>query len=124
MEMASLNAIMEWTFMMETEVPKEVTSILVEGEEPIIAYKTVRDVAVITNKRLMIGDKQGITGKKMEIYTIPFKAVDIYSTENAGTFDLNSEITLWTRHGTFKLNLNRKVDVRKLDRIIAQNLLK
>lgn len=64
--MASLNAIMEWTFMMETEVPKEVTSILVEGEEPIIAYKTVRDVAVITNKRLMIGDKQGITGKKME----------------------------------------------------------
>jgi len=119
-----LTSIMEWTFLSETEIPKEIEEILIEGEEPQVAYKTVRDVAIITNKRMIIGDRQGITGKKMEIYTIPFKAVDMYSTENAGTFDLNSEITLWTRHGVFKLNLNRKVDVRKLDRIIGQNVLK
>lgn len=121
--MADLASIMTWTFLEETSIPKEIYEILVEGEEAEIAYKTIRDVAVITNKRLIIADKQGITGKKVEVYTIPFKSIIMYSSENAGLIDLNSELELWTRAGRFKLNLNRKVDVRKLDRIIGKYIL-
>jgi hypothetical protein len=47
----------------------------------------------------------------------------MYSSENGGIIDLNSELELWTRVGRFKLNLNRKVDIRKLDRIIAKHVL-
>jgi len=122
--MADVAAIMQWTFIEETEVPKEVNEILIEGEKAEIAYKTIRDVAVVTNKRLIIADRQGITGKKVEIYTIPFKSINMYSTENAGGFlDVNSELELWTRAGRFKLNLNKKVDIRKLDRLIAKYIL-
>lgn len=40
-------------------------------------------------------DKQGITGKKVEIYTIPFKSIIMYSSENAkGILDYNAEIEL------------------------------
>lgn len=78
---------------------------------------------MVTNKRIIIADKQGITGKKVEVYTIPFKSIVMYSSENAGVLDLNAEIELWTRVGNFKLRLNRGVDVRKLDKIIGQYIL-
>ncbi len=121
--MADVTAIMAWTFTEEVPVPEAIKDLLIEGETAAVAYKTIRDVAVITNKRLIIADKQGITGKKVEIYTIPFSSVLMYSTENAGKIDVNSEIELWTKAGKMKLNLNRKVDVRKLDKLIAQAIL-
>jgi hypothetical protein len=123
MHVADLANIMEWTFVSETTVPKEVQEILVPGEEAHAAYKTIRDVAVITNKRIIISDKQGITGKKVEVYTIPFKSIVMYSSENAGLLDVNAELELWTRVGKFKLNLKRGVDIRKLDRLIGQAIL-
>lgn len=122
--MSSVNEIMSWTFVQETKAPQEVYEILVNGEEIEAAYKTVRDVAVITNKRIIIADKQGITGKKVEVYTIPFKSIVMYSSENAhGILDFNSEIELWTRVGKFKLNLKKGIDIRKLDKIIGENIL-
>ena len=49
----------------------------------------------------------------------------MWSSENAGNlFDVNSEIALWTKAGYIKIKLGRKVDVRKLDWIIAQQVLK
>lgn len=122
--MAEVAAVMEWLFISETSAPKEVNDVLIPGEEIVIAYKTARDVAVVTNKRIMIADKQGITGKKVEVYTIPFKSINMYSTENAGTLlDVTAELELWTRAGKFKLKLGKGVDIRKLDRIIAQHIL-
>lgn len=119
----AINDIMEWTFYEETDIPKEVEEILVEGEYPEVAYKTIRDVAVVTNKRIIIADRQGITGKKVEVYTIPFKSIIMYSSENGGRLDMNAELELWTKVGRFKLNLNKKVDIRKLDRLIGKYIL-
>lgn len=122
--MADLTGIMEWTFVSEVEAPEQINEVLVEGEEVEIAYKTIRDVAAVTNKRIIISDKQGLTGKKIETYSIPFKSITMYSSENAGgLFDVNCELQLWMRSGSFKLKLNPKVDVRKLDRIIARHVL-
>lgn len=121
--MADLNSMMTWTFTQEVDVPDSINDLLVPGEEAQVAYKTIRDIAVVTNKRFIISDRQGMTGKKVEIYTIPFKSIDMYSSENGGTFDLNAELELWTRSGKFKLNLNKKVDIRKLDKLIAEYIL-
>lgn len=120
----ALAATMEWTFTQETTPPKEIQDVLITGETVEAAYKTIRDVAVVTNKRLIIADKQGITGKKVEVYTIPFKSINMYSSENAGkVFDINAELELWTRAGKVKLKVNKGVDIRKLDRIIAEHIL-
>jgi len=121
--MANANQIMAWTFFQETQAPKEIEQILVEGEEIKVAYKTLRDVAVVTNKRIIIADKQGITGKKVEVYTIPFKSIIMYSSENAGIIDFNAELELWTRAGNFKLQLKKGIDIRKLDRLIGEYIL-
>lgn len=121
--MANASEIMNWTFISETAVPTDIKDILIDGENVEVAYRTIRDTAVVTNKRIIIADKQGITGKKVEVYTIPFKSIVMYSSENAGRLDFNAEIQLWTRAGNFKLNLKKGVDIRKLDRIIGQHIL-
>lgn len=118
-----LQSLAVWTFAMDAPVPPDTAQMLVPGEEAICAYKTVRDVAIFTNKRLIVRDSQGITGKKVEIYTLPYSSVVMYSTENAGTVDFNSEVELWTKAGHIKINLKRGADVRKLDKVLATYLL-
>lgn len=121
--MADLAALTQWTFMEEIPVPQDVTQLLVAGEEPWVAYKTIRDSAIFTNKRLIVRDAQGLTGKKVEIYSLPYSSINMWSTENAGRLDLNAEVELWTRAGHIKINLGRSVDIRKIDHLIASCVL-
>lgn len=116
-------SMMMWTFVSECAVPMDVQETLVPGETPVAAYKTVRDTAVITDKRLIMRDAQGLTGKKVEIYSLPWKSVDMWSSENAGHIDFNSELEFWTRAGHIKLNLKKGIDIRKFDRIVGQYVL-
>lgn len=53
-----------WTFYNECEIPQDISTVLAEQEYPVCAFKTVRDAAVFTNRRLIIRDAQGLTGKK------------------------------------------------------------
>ena len=115
---------LEWIFFKETDIPQDITNILVKEEYAIAAYKTLRDIAIFTNKRIIIRDSQGLTGKKIEMYTIPYKSIVMYSTENSGFLDLSSEIEVWTKAGKFKIKLKKDIDVRKLDNIIASEILK
>lgn len=112
-----------FTFSSEYQIDDFVRSLLVPGEEAVAAYRTVRDVAVFTTKRLIIRDAQGITGKKVEVYSVPWSAVNMWSSENAGAVDINSELELWTRAGHMKVNLRKGIDIRRLDRVIAQCVL-
>lgn len=116
-------AITQWTFMEEISIPQDVTPMLVQGEQAVAAFKTLRDSAVFTTKRLIVRDAQGLTGKKVEIYSLPYSAINMWSSENAGTLDINSEIELWTRAGHMKIKTGRGVDVRRLDVLIAHCVL-
>lgn len=79
----------------EKEAKKELESILIPDEEIEAGFKLVRDLIVFTNKRLVLVDKQGITGKKMEFHSIPYHSISHFSVETAGTFDLDSELKIW-----------------------------
>jgi hypothetical protein len=121
---SALTPTLAWTFTEEIATPDSVHDLLIDGETPVCSYRTIRDTATVTDRRIIIADKQGLTGKKVEIYTIPFKSINMYSTENAkGFLDFNAELELWTRAGHFKINLSKGIDIRKLDRLIAQYIL-
>ncbi len=48
----------------------------------------------------------------------------MYSTENGRKFlDANSEIELWTKAGKIKINLDKKVNIREIDRLLAMHIL-
>ena len=48
----------------------------------------------------------------------------MWSTENAGKLiDVNAEVELWTRAGHIKIKLGKKVDVHRIDTLIANAVL-
>lgn len=122
--MANEMNLLNWTFFREVDIPDDITTLLVENEKPLASFATIRDVAVFTNKRLIVKDAQGITGKKVEIYSLPYSSILMWSTENAGKlFDLNAEVELWTKVGKIKINLKKDIDIRKFDTLLAQYIL-
>ena len=64
------------------EIQKEYENILAENENIEKAYKLIRDMFIFTNKRLILIDKQGMTGKKTEIHSIPYKSITHFSIES------------------------------------------
>ncbi|GAB3818155.1 hypothetical protein GCM10028820_19930 [Tessaracoccus terricola] len=116
-------AITAWTFQAEVPVPQDVSQLLVRNESAVAAFKTFRDVAIFTTRRLIVRDAQGLTGKKVEVYSLPYTAINMWSSENAGTLDFNAEIELWTRAGHIKIKLGRGVDIRRLDNLIGHAVL-
>ncbi|WP_196001539.1 PH domain-containing protein [Clostridium sp. 1001271B_151109_B4] len=88
-----------FNFYGEVEIPKSVLSFVSRNENPLFAVKTVRDAALFTDKKILICDKQGITGKKTEYYAIPYSKIVTYAIETAGHFDMDSEIKLFLTGG-------------------------
>lgn len=118
------SAILTWTLVQECPIPEDVAALLADGERAVAAYKTFRDSAVFTTHRLIVRDAQGLRGKKVEVYSLPYSAINMWSSENAGGFlDMNAEIELWTRAGHIKVNLQKGIDIRKLDRLIGNAVL-
>jgi len=116
-------AMLTWTLQQEIPVPPDVLPLLGHGEDAVASFKTFRDSATFTTKRLIVRDAQGITGKKVEIYSLPYSAIHMWSSENAGTLDWNSEIELRTRAGHIKVKLAKGADVRRIDSLIAWAVL-
>lgn len=117
---ASVSAITSWTLLAPCPIPDDAGRLMVNGERPIAAFKTFRDSAIFTTKRLIVRDAQGLSGKKVEMYSLPYKSIDMWSSENAGRLlDINAELELWTRVGHFKIKIGKDIDIRALDRLIA-----
>ncbi|PNZ73519.1 PH domain-containing protein [Mammaliicoccus stepanovicii] len=120
----AIQDILSWTLYEKVNVPNDVDNYLVNGEEAYSAFKTFRDTAIFTNKRIIIRDIQGITGKKIETYSIPYSIILMWSTENAGKLlDLNGEITLWTKAGHFKIKIGRNLDIMPFETLLSNALL-
>lgn len=77
------------------KIEKDLQMILCEGEEVERAYIVIRDSLVFTNRRLLIIDKQGITGKKVEYHSIPYRSITHFSVETAGHFELDADLKIW-----------------------------
>lgn len=114
---------LSWIFYQEIPVPHDVQELLINGEVAERAFRTVRDVAIFTNKRLIVKDVQGLTGSKVEIYSLPYSSVHMWSTENAGMLDFTSEVELWTRVGNIKIQLKRDINIRTFERLLAEYIL-
>ena len=75
-----------------SEVQEDMAGVLAKSENITKAYKLVRDMILFTNNRMIMVDKQGITGSKVEYHSIPYKSVTQFKVETAGRFDMESEL--------------------------------
>ena len=113
-----------WMFEAETEVPESMSAMLVEGERALAAFTTFKDVAVFTTLRIMAGDVSALRSKKVSVFSLPYTQIVSWTSTNATTLDLGSEIDILTPAARIQVIVNRALDVRAVDRLIAQGVLR
>jgi len=59
------------------ELLKNYASLLIEGEEIELGFKLIRDTFIFTSKRLILIDKQGLTGSKTAYTSISYKSIQV-----------------------------------------------
>jgi hypothetical protein len=101
---------------------EEFGRLLGPGEEICGAYVLVRDSFIFTNRRLILVDKQGMTGKKVDYTSIPYRHIHRFSVETAGHFDMDTEMKIWVAgHGEpIKKESRKGVDIYEVQAILAQ----
>lgn len=96
---------------------------LIDGEYVEKSYKSVRDRLIITNKRILSIDIQGMLGSKKEYMIIPYSKISTFSCESAGTFDIDSEFKIWVSGvGCIEFQFI-KSNVKPLTQIISKYIL-
>lgn len=102
-------------------------AILIEGETIDIGFSLFRDIFIFTSKRLILIDKQGLTGRKIEYLSLPYSSISRFSIETAGNFDLDAELKIWISSEdkpSVSKKFNKSVNVYEVQRVLAQRTLK
>jgi hypothetical protein len=77
------------------DVERTLEQILADDEQVERAFKLLRDLLIFTNRRFLLVDRQGVTGRKTSYQSIPYRAITSFVVETAGHLDLESELTIW-----------------------------
>ena len=77
------------------DIEKNLERVLADDENVERAFQLVRDLIIFSNRRLILVDRQGLTGKKTTYHSIPYRAITNFAVETAGHFDLESELKIW-----------------------------
>jgi Bacterial PH domain len=103
------------------EAQAEYRRLLAAGEKVEAAFKLIRDVFLFTDRRLVMIDKQGLTGRKVEYMSIPYRSIVRFSIESSGAFDLDAELKVWVSGSPAPIQrtFNKKLDVYALQGILA-----
>lgn len=110
-----------------TSVRNEVSSFLIEGEEIIDAFKTVRDQVVFTNKRIISIDVQGITGKRKSFSTLPYSTIQFFEIQTQGFMEIFPDTELFIQYAngfTAQFEFKGNVDICKIGKLISTYVLK
>lgn len=101
----------------------EFAPLLAPGEALQRAFGMVRDLIVFTDRRVILVNKQGVTAKKIEYRSIPYRAITMYSLETAGHFDLEADLHIWIsgQAAPIDLALGRNAGATDIIAVLAQN---
>ena len=95
---------------------QEYGAYLMTNEKINVGFKLVRDVVLITDKRIIDFDKQGATGQKMRVDSINLSSVIHVSAETSGFGLDDSEINIhYISSPYFKANGGGSIAEKKLE---------
>ena len=108
-------------------VRDEINGLLINGEVPLYAFQTIRDQLVLTNKRAIAIDVQGITGHKRSYATMPYSKIQYFSVQTPGFLELFPDCELFimfTNGFTAKFEFKGNVDIGAIGRMLSEYVLK
>jgi len=100
--------------------------LLVDGEIIEAGYIVLRDTFLFTNKRLILVDIQGVSGRQIEYLSIPYSKITKFSVQTGESFDLNAELKLWIGSDTIPLEkkFNKDLNIYDVQKVLASHVLK
>lgn len=100
--------------------------LLVDGEIIEVGFVVFRDTFLFTNKRLILVDVQGVSGRQLEYYSIPYTRITKFSVRTGGSFEPEAELRIWM--GSDSIPLEKKfikdVNVYEVQKVLASHVLK
>ncbi len=109
-----------------SSVRNEVSGLLINDEKPVLAFQTIRDQLVFTNKRIISIDVQGITGRRKSFTSMPYSKVQFFSVQTQGFAEIfpDSELFLSFSNGvTATFEFKGNVDIGAIGRMISAYVL-
>lgn len=108
-----------------SKIEGDFAQVLALAERIEKAYQLIRDLFVFTNKRLILVDKQGLTGHKVEYHSLPYKNITHFSVETAGHFDLDAELKIWVSGSPMPIQkrFNKNLNIYLVQSVLARYVL-
>ncbi len=103
------------------KMQEEFGRILADGEPIEVAYQLLRDSFLFTDRRLILVDRQGLTGSKIEYHSIPYRSITHFTVETAGHFELDAELRIWVLGADqpIQKQFNRRLSIYELQAVLA-----
>jgi hypothetical protein len=104
------------------KITEDFAPLLAPGENVQRAFGLIRDLIVFTDRRLIMTNKQGVTGSKVEYLSVPYRSIVMFSIETAGHFDLEAELRIWVsgQPAPIERSLGRDAGARDIVALLAQ----
>lgn len=105
----------------EIKVEKQFERIFAEEEKVVISYKQIRDLIILTNLRLIIIDKKGVTGRKKVVKSYPLNKICYFEIENSPYFDIDNEVIIAFTgiKDPLSFTLSKGTDVYEFSRLLT-----
>jgi hypothetical protein len=109
-----------------TKLETEFSKVLATGERIEKAYQLIRDLFIFTDKRLILVDKQGLTGSKIDYHSLPYRSITHFSIETGGHFDLDAELKVWVSGSStpFQKKFNKRLSIYEVQSVLASYVLR
>ncbi len=73
--------------LQDKDICKNARALLLDGEQVVGAYKTVRDQVIFTTHRIIAVDMQGVTGTRQQLFVLPYRKILHFGIQTAGFGD-------------------------------------
>jgi len=120
------NSVWNLTPISLNSIHGDIAGLLIKDEQPVAAFKTVRDQLIFTNKRIISMDAQGLTGKRRSFTSLPYSKIQFFSIQTPGLVELfsDSELFLYFSNGFEAMfEFKGRTDIGQLGRIISEYVL-
>lgn len=100
----------------------DLQSVLAPGEQIGRGFRVFRDLFVFTDHRLIIVDKQGLTGTKAIFHSVLYRSITQFAVETAGSFDADAELKIWISGSAMPISkeFKRGTDIVGIQQYLAQ----
>lgn len=97
--------------------------IILKDEKIIECFRNVRDGIIFTSNRIIAINIKGMTGKKKDISSIPYRNIQAFSIKTAGVLDFDCELELvFAGSGEVSFQFTRTTDMMSICKIISEKI--